>query len=117
MRHCDSSGPHSYTANNPPSLQDSDRDVLKSAAKSLSTHVTVGSLAGLGLGIFLAYRIRSNRTAMFTAFKTAEKPTHVQFAGGRSGAFRVLDSPPPFFVVPSLLMHAHLYMHLCSNGR
>lgn len=67
-------------------LEQSDRDVLKSAARTLSTHVTVGSMVGLGLGIFLAYRLRSNRTAMFNAFKASEKPTHVQFAGGRTGA-------------------------------
>lgn len=43
-------------------------------------------MVGLGLGIFLAYRLRANRTAMFNAFKASEKPTHVQFAGGRTGA-------------------------------
>ena len=66
-------------------LQDSDRDALKSAANKISTHATVGSLLGLGLGLFLAFRIRSSRSQMFNAFRTAEKPTHVKFADGREG--------------------------------
>jgi len=41
---------------------------------------------GVGLGIFLAYRIRGNRQAMFTAFKTADRPVSVKFAGGREEA-------------------------------
>jgi len=67
------------------SLQESDRDKLKSAASTVSTYATIGSVVGLGLGVFLAYRLRANRTAMFQAFKTAEKPTEVRFANGRSG--------------------------------
>lgn len=65
------------------SLRQSDRDALQKAAGTVSTHVTVGSLIGVGLGIFLAYRLRANRTAMFNAFKAREKPTAVKFAGGR----------------------------------
>lgn len=45
-------------------------------------------MLGVGLGIFFAYRLRGNRQAMFRAFKAAEKPTHVQFAGGRTGMLR-----------------------------
>lgn len=66
-------------------LNDKDRDVLKSAASKLSTHATIGSLVGLGLGLFFAFRLRANRTKMFEAFKATDKPTHVQFAGGRTG--------------------------------
>lgn len=46
----------------------------------------IGSAIGLGLGIALAFRIRSQRTRMFNMFKAAEKPTHVKFADGRTGA-------------------------------
>ena len=76
---------HNLTTPSPHSLQDSDRDKLQSAANTVSTHTTVGSLVGLGLGLFLAYRVRSNRLAMFQAFKTAEKPVEVRFANGRTG--------------------------------
>jgi hypothetical protein len=43
----------------------------------------VGSLIGISLGLFLAYRLRANRTAMFNAFKAHEQPTAIKFAGGR----------------------------------
>ncbi|KAL8895226.1 MAG: hypothetical protein Q9192_003773, partial [Flavoplaca navasiana] len=35
-------------------LQETDRDALKSAASKISTHLTIGSIVGLGLGAFLA---------------------------------------------------------------
>jgi hypothetical protein len=66
-------------------LQQSDRDVLRAAAARVTTHATIGSLLGLGLGVFMAYRLRSARTAMFNAFRAQEKPTMVQFANGRTG--------------------------------
>jgi hypothetical protein len=66
-------------------LQQSDRDALRSAARKVSTHATIGSLLGLGLGVFMAYRLRSARTAMFNAFRAQEKPTKVLFADGRTG--------------------------------
>jgi len=65
-------------------LKDDDRTALQTAASRLSTHATIGSVVGLGLGVFLAYKLRTNRAQMFAAFKTSEKPTHIQFAGGRS---------------------------------
>ncbi|CRK38953.1 hypothetical protein BN1708_007923 [Verticillium longisporum] len=65
-------------------LKPQDRDALKSAAAKVSFHATVGSLVGLGLGVFMAYRLRRARADMFTAFRAAEKPTHVQFADGRT---------------------------------
>ncbi len=77
-------------------LQDSDRDALKNAESKIGTHATVGSLLGLGLGLFLALRLRGSRTKMFNAFRAAEKPTHVRFADGREGRWR--------FVVASLLV-------------
>lgn len=66
-------------------LQDSDRDTLRSAADRIGTHATIGSLLGLGLGLFLAFRLRSSRNQVFTAFRTVEKPTHLKFADGREG--------------------------------
>lgn len=75
-------------------LQDSDRDTLKTAAKKMGTHATVGSLLGLSLGLFLAFRLRSRRTQMFNAFRTVEKPTHVKFADGREGAYDYLPTFP-----------------------
>lgn len=68
-------------------LNDTDRDTLKSTASKVGTHATIGSLLGLGLGVFLAFRVRSSRTQMFNAFRTAERPTHVKFADGREGAY------------------------------
>jgi len=67
-------------------LQPQDRDALNSAAKSLGTWTTAGSLIGLGLGALLAFRVRRNRMDMFNAIKGAEKPTHVTFANGRTEA-------------------------------
>ena len=68
-------------------LRDSDRDTLNRAASRIGMHATVASFLGLGLGIFLAFSLRSNRNKMFNAFRTAEKPTHVKFADGREGTW------------------------------
>lgn len=65
------------------SLTQIDRDNLQKAASTVSTHATVGSLLGLGLGIFFAFRLRSSRTAIFNAFKAHEQPTAVKFPSGR----------------------------------
>ncbi|KAF2809611.1 uncharacterized protein BDZ99DRAFT_32680 [Mytilinidion resinicola] len=67
-------------------LQQSDRDTLESAAKKVSTHATIGSAIGIGLGLFLAIRIRTARKTMFQAFRATEKPKAVQFADGRTEA-------------------------------
>ncbi|CAK4031669.1 hypothetical protein D0867_13752 [Lecanosticta acicola] len=64
-------------------LRQSDREALERAAKTVSVHTSIGSLIGVSLGILLAFRIRSARQRMFTAFKTAEQPTAVRFADGR----------------------------------
>lgn len=66
-------------------LQQSDRDALNSAAHKFGTFTTVGSLVGLGLGVALAFRVRRVRGEYFKAFRAMEKPTHVQFADGRTG--------------------------------
>ncbi|KAH0848290.1 hypothetical protein AYO21_04319 [Fonsecaea monophora] len=67
-------------------LREEDRDLLRSAASKASRHALIGSLAGIALGGFLAFRLRANRNAMFQAFRAAEKPTHVRFASGREEA-------------------------------
>jgi hypothetical protein len=67
-------------------LQPEDRDVLKSAASRVSLWTTVGSAVGIGLGLYVAFRLRSTRKAFFQAFRAAEKPTQVVFADGRTEA-------------------------------
>ncbi|KAL8659963.1 MAG: hypothetical protein Q9202_006868 [Teloschistes flavicans] len=61
-------------------LQDSDRDLLKTAVRKVGIHVTIGSAVGLALGAFLAFRIRRTRMHRFNAFRAHEKPTRVKFA-------------------------------------
>ncbi|EAW15350.1 uncharacterized protein ACLA_060170 [Aspergillus clavatus NRRL 1] len=65
-------------------LQPADRDVLKSAASKVSLWTTVGSAVGIGLGLYVAFRLRSTRKAFFEAFRAQEKPTQVVFADGRT---------------------------------
>ena len=79
-----------FFANTILSLRQSDRDTLEAAARKVSRHTTVGSFVGLGLGVFLAYKIRTTRNVIFNAFRAMEKPTAVQFAGGRTGTNFVL---------------------------
>ncbi|KAL9067075.1 MAG: hypothetical protein Q9161_007165 [Pseudevernia consocians] len=93
-------------------LQDSDRDALNTAANTMGTHATVGSLLGLGLGLFLAFRIRRNRIRMFNAFRTAEKPTHVKFADGREEA--IPDIAP--LVKPTTLGDIATYFFFSAGG-
>ncbi|MCJ1475866.1 hypothetical protein MMC13_004530 [Lambiella insularis] len=100
-------------------LQQSDRDALRHASSQLATHTTVGSLLGLGLGIFLAYRVRSARSSMFNAFRAREKPVRVQFPDGRTalatnndgewglnerhdGMHKDADAPPSAEPIPDL---------------
>jgi hypothetical protein len=68
------------------SLNQQDRDLLKSAGGKVSTHAGIASLAGLGLGVYFAFRLRAMRLAYFNAFRAMEKPVEVRFADGRSGA-------------------------------
>lgn len=68
------------------SLRDEDRDRVRSAASKVSAYALIGSLAGLALGSWLAFRLRANQRAMYQAFRASEKPTHVKFASGREEA-------------------------------
>ncbi|KAF2127318.1 hypothetical protein P153DRAFT_64139 [Dothidotthia symphoricarpi CBS 119687] len=65
-------------------LNQQDRDLLKSAGSKVSTHAMAASLAGLGLGVYFAFRLRTMRLAYFNAFKAMEKPVEVRFADGRT---------------------------------
>jgi hypothetical protein len=69
------------------SLKQSDRDLLKSAGSKVSTYAGVGSLVGIGLGAYFAFRLRSMRMAYFKAFRAMEKPVEVKFADGRTGGW------------------------------
>ncbi|KAI0974740.1 hypothetical protein F4678DRAFT_349067 [Xylaria arbuscula] len=64
-------------------LEPSDRTALIKATTRVATATTVGSLIGLGLGLYASIRLRKIRTDMFAAFRAGEKPTSVIFANGR----------------------------------
>ncbi|RMZ69475.1 hypothetical protein GMOD_00006291 [Pyrenophora seminiperda CCB06] len=66
------------------SLNQEDRDILKSAAGKVSRHAGFASAVGMGLGIYTAYRLRTMRLAYFKAFRAMEKPVEVRFADGRT---------------------------------
>ncbi|ORY60667.1 uncharacterized protein BCR38DRAFT_526254 [Pseudomassariella vexata] len=65
-------------------LNDSDRDVLQEAASKASLLAILGTVVGLGLGAYAAFRLRKMRTGMFQAFRATEKPIRVVFSGGRT---------------------------------
>lgn len=92
-------------------LRQSDRDALRAAASTVNVYTTFGSFLGIGLGLFLAYRIRGNRTAMFNAFKTSERPTAIKFSDGRE---QPIDLSP--LLKPTPLGDFATYMLLGSGG-
>ena len=95
-----------------PSLQQSDRDALRRAANTVSTHAGIGTVIGATLGIFLAFRLRRNRTAIFNTFKAQEQPTAIRFSGGR-------EEPLPDLtrvMKPSLLGDVATYTLLGFGG-
>ncbi|KAE8152061.1 hypothetical protein BDV25DRAFT_151694 [Aspergillus avenaceus] len=65
-------------------LRQQDRDTLKSAASKVSLWTGVGSAVGIGLGLYMAFRLRSSRKAFFDVFRAQQKPTQVVFADGRT---------------------------------
>nr|OQO20114.1 hypothetical protein B0A51_10015 [Rachicladosporium sp. CCFEE 5018] len=93
-------------------LQQSDRDALQSAAKTVTTHASVGSLIGLGLGVYLAFRLRTARKAVFNTFKTSEQPTALRFASGREQPLPDLKT----VLRPSTLGDVATYFFLGAGG-
>ncbi|KAI1118119.1 hypothetical protein F5Y14DRAFT_447529 [Nemania sp. NC0429] len=67
-------------------LEPSDRESLRKAVKRVATATTLGSLIGIGLGIYASVRLRKVRTDVFAAFRAAEKPSFVVFSNGRQEA-------------------------------
>ncbi|KAK2608304.1 hypothetical protein N8I77_006922 [Diaporthe amygdali] len=65
-------------------LTTDDRKVLKGAAKTISWHASLGSIVGLGLGCFLAYRVRGLRRSWFNEFRTSDQPKQVIFQSGKT---------------------------------
>ncbi|KAB8231693.1 uncharacterized protein BDW43DRAFT_312913 [Aspergillus alliaceus] len=65
-------------------LRQEDRDTLKSAASKVSLWTGIGSVIGIGLGLYVAFRLRSSRKAFFDAFRAQERPTQLVFADGRT---------------------------------
>lgn len=94
------------------SLRQSDRDALEKAASTVSMHTSIGSLVGVGLGVLLAFRIRSGRKQMFKAFRTVEKPSSVRFADGREEALPNLEP----LLRPSRLGDFATYFFLGTGG-
>lgn len=94
------------------SLNESDRQKLKSAATTVSTATMIGTLAGLSLGAYFAFKVRSNRQKMFQAFRAAEKPTHIRFANGREEA--IPDIAP--LIKPSTFGDFLTYTFFASGG-
>lgn len=66
-------------------LSADDKNALRTASKKVSRHTMLGSVLGLGLGVYAAVKLRRLRADMFAAFRTAEKPIKVLFADGRAG--------------------------------
>ncbi|KAL1871573.1 hypothetical protein VTK73DRAFT_2037 [Phialemonium thermophilum] len=64
-------------------LPPEDRDTLRNASSRVSRHAAIGTLLGLGLGVYTAVRLRRVRAGVFNALRTAEKPSQVVFRDGR----------------------------------
>lgn len=94
------------------SLREEDRVAVRQAGTKASTHATIGSLVGVALGTLLAVRLRSNRAALYRAFRAADKPTHVRFADGREQA--IPDITP--LLQPTPLGDAVTYMFFGIAG-
>lgn len=66
----------------------------------------------MGLGLVLAFRIRSGRTAIFKAFKAQEKPTTLKFASGREEPLPDMTS----MMKPSTAGDVATYFFLGAGG-
>ncbi|KAI1388537.1 uncharacterized protein F4822DRAFT_403121 [Hypoxylon trugodes] len=67
-------------------LTEEDRNAIFKASSKITTRAVIGTLAGLGSGLYAAFRLRRIRADMFNAFRATEKPSHVIFADGRKEA-------------------------------
>jgi len=80
-------------------LTQQDRELLEKAAGKISFHVTAGSIIGLGLGVALAFRMRSSAIKFINVLQKTERPTHIQYADGRAVPFPDVSAlyhlPPP----------------------
>ncbi|KXT04251.1 hypothetical protein AC578_7934 [Pseudocercospora eumusae] len=103
---------HEYDRPVDETLQQSDRDALRKAASTVKTHTTIGSILGLSLGVFLAFRIRSSRQRLYAAFRTAERPQAVRFADGREEVLPDISG----VVKPSRLGDLATYTLLGAGG-
>jgi len=101
-------------------LSPDDRSALRAASSKASRHALIGSVLGLGLGVYAAVRLRRVRADIFAAFRGAEKPTRVVFADGRSGEFFSLFPLSPVCLLPLILCTAALRGDIetrCEWGR
>ena len=73
----------------------------------MSLYASVGSLIGVSLGTFLAFRLRRGRAQLFQTFRTAEQPQAIRFADGREEALpdmRPMMRPSRFGDVATYLL-------------
>lgn len=94
------------------SLNQSDRDLLKSAGGKVSMHAGIASGIGLTLGLYAAVRLRTMRMTYFRAFRAMEKPVEVRFADGRTGTLSPSSRPLP---LPLLPLHHQRYSPTRQN--
>jgi hypothetical protein len=75
-------------------LAPEDRETLQAASRKIPRHVMVGSILGLGLGVYSAVKLRRFRAEIWNALRSGQKPVRVVFADGSSGDWALL----PLFV-------------------
>lgn len=83
-------------------LSPDDKNSLRAASRKLSRHTLLGSVVGLGLGLYAAVRLRRIRADMFAAFRGAEKPIKVVFADGRTGECSASSTFPQWRLILDL---------------
>jgi len=76
-------------------LDAGDRDVLRQASSRVSRDAVIGSLLGIGLGVWAAVKLRRVRADVLSALRATERPVKVVFADGRTGELARSFSPPP----------------------
>lgn len=76
-------------------LDAGDRDVLRQASGRVSRDAAIGSLLGIGLGVWAAVKLRRVRADVLSALRATERPVKVVFADGRAGELARSFPPPP----------------------